>query len=97
MEMSPVNILEAQAVGLPVMASDVGGIPDVIRDGETGLLYESGNVHDAVEKLVKLIENKKLRERLGKAGREYVTSIYSPKCAGCQIREAIIRKLNKNS
>ena len=62
--------LEAMACGKPVVASNVGGIPFVVKDGETGLLFECGNAKDLAEKILILLENKKLREKMGKAGRE---------------------------
>lgn len=90
MEMSPVNILEAQAVGLPVLASNVGGIPDIITNNMTGLLFERDNVIDATEKLNMLINNKQLREKLGKTGRKYVSETYNSKEASLRIKTKII-------
>lgn len=95
MEMSPVNILEAQAAGLPILASKVGGIPDLIIDNVTGLLYESGNVNDAVQKILLLICDAKLRERLGRSAHEYVTNIYTPESAGELFKHKINLILNK--
>ena len=89
MEMSPVNILEAQAAGLPVLATNVGGIPDMVRHDETGLLYECDNVTDIAEKFSLLVNSKELRERLGKAGRKYVSETYTSKEAGRRMEEKI--------
>lgn len=63
-------LLEAMACGKPVVASNVGGIPFVVVDGKTGLVFESGNVNDLAEKVVILLKNKKLREKMGDAGKE---------------------------
>lgn len=90
MEMSPVNILEAQAVGLPVLASNIGGIPDIIMNNTTGLLFERDNVTDAAEKLNMLINDKQLREKLGKNGRKYVSETYNSKEASLRIKTKII-------
>jgi len=59
------SILDAQSVGLPVLASRVGGIPEVIEDGVSGLLAEAGNVADFAAHLSRLIDDPALREALG--------------------------------
>lgn len=92
MEMSPVNIMEAQAAGLPVVAARVGGIPDVINDGKTGLLYEVDDPQSAASLLSKLIKDKKLRETIGQAGRKYVSEEYTKVQAGERLKTVIINK-----
>ncbi len=61
---------EAQAAGVPVVAANVGGIPYNVLDNETGLLYGSGNIEQLNEKILELLSDKKLRERLGRKGKE---------------------------
>jgi glycosyltransferase involved in cell wall biosynthesis len=63
-------LLEAMACGKPIVASNVGGIPFVVEDEKTGLLFESGNVEDFAEKLITLLKDKELRDKMGEAGRE---------------------------
>lgn len=67
--------LEAQAAGCAVVATRVGGIPDIIKDGETGLLVRPDNVQAAADVLEQLLEDMQLREHLAKAAiqhaREY--------------------------
>lgn len=92
MEMSPVNLLEAQAAGLPVIAANVGGIPDLINDGETGLLFEADNVISASERIEQLINNQELRDRLGRAGRKYVSEVYTKKQAGERLKAVVFQK-----
>jgi N-acetyl-alpha-D-glucosaminyl L-malate synthase BshA len=58
--------LEAMACGVPVLASRVGGLPEVIEDGKTGLLFELGNIQEAAEKVVNMLENEKLYESIRK-------------------------------
>jgi glycosyltransferase involved in cell wall biosynthesis len=65
-----VVIVEAMACGKPVVASRVGGIPFVVEDGKSGLLFESENVEELAEKVILLLEDKELRAKMGEAGRE---------------------------
>ena len=60
----PNVILEAMAVGVPVIATRVGGIPDLVKDGETGLLVEPGSVDELTQGIKKLIEDDDLRKKL---------------------------------
>jgi len=71
-EGSPNVVLEAMAAGLPVLATRVGGTPDLVSDGQTGYLVEAGDEDALVERLRQLIRNRDLRERMAAAGREKV-------------------------
>jgi glycosyltransferase involved in cell wall biosynthesis len=62
------SILDAQSVGLPVLASRVGGIPEIIEDGVSGLLAEAGNLNDFARQLSRLIDQPALRKQLGQGG-----------------------------
>ena len=72
-----VAILEAESCGIPVIAADVGGIPEVMRNGQTGFLVKPGNSDDIAEKLAVLIQDKKLREKMGSEGRRFVEANYN--------------------
>ena len=65
----PVTILEAMACGLPVVATRVGGIPEQVVDGETGVLVEKGDRAGLAEALGAVLKDRLLRERWGAAGR----------------------------
>jgi|GEM_PF-5640833 len=67
MEMSPYNVIEAKAAGLPIIATNVGGIPDIISNNVNGILVEPKDVMSLSEAIHLLIDNKDLREKLGKA------------------------------
>jgi len=60
------TVIEANACGTPVIASNVQGLRDAVQDNETGLLYEYGNVQELAKNVVLLIEDKELRRRLTK-------------------------------
>lgn len=59
-ENSPATIVESQALGVPVVGARIGGIPEKIEDGRTGLLFESGNVEDLKKTIQTLYRNDKL-------------------------------------
>ncbi len=58
------TVIEANACGTPAIASNVEGLRDAVRDGDTGLLYEYGNVNDLAEKIVQILTDEQLRQRL---------------------------------
>lgn len=63
----PIAILEAMVARLPVVATRVGGIPEIVDDGETGLLVDSGNPEDLAGAMVRLLKNRREREMMGAA------------------------------
>lgn len=69
-------IMEALAMEKAVVATNVGGIPDLIKDGINGFLVEPNNPEMLAGKIKILIENKELRENFGKAGRKWVSENY---------------------
>ena len=73
----PRVIMEAMALGKPVVASRVGGIPDLIQDGQNGFLFEVGNSKELAEKLRILLNNKTLAVEMGKKGQELIQSKFS--------------------
>ncbi|TMK57569.1 MAG: glycosyltransferase family 4 protein [Actinobacteria bacterium] len=76
-EGTPVSVIEALAAGTPVVATRVGGVPDVVRDGEDGFLVDPGSTDDLADRLAELARDPALRERLGAAGRARVLSRYA--------------------
>lgn len=69
---------EASYSGLPVIASNVTALPEVVLDNETGLLYELGNYEDLKKKFGILVKDPVLREKLGKRGHEFVEKNFLP-------------------
>lgn len=70
-------VLEAMAMGKTIIGSRMGGIPEQIDDGETGFLFEMGNVAELAEKMDLLASDSELRERMGAAARVKLEQKYS--------------------
>jgi len=70
-------VLESMASAKPVIGSNVGGIPEYIQDGVTGLLFENENIDDLAAKMKLLLEDNELRERLGRHAYKKSHSDYS--------------------
>lgn len=72
----PMAILEAMGSGLPVVASDVGSIPEAVTDGIEGLLIKPGNVSDLAAALERLLTNPMLRERIATAAQQKARALF---------------------
>jgi glycosyltransferase involved in cell wall biosynthesis len=69
--------LEAMATGLPIVGTNVGGIPEIVQDGISGLLVPPGEPVAMAEALKTMIQNATLRHSCGQAGRERVEQDFS--------------------
>jgi len=76
-EGTPVSAIEALAAGRPVVATRVGGVPDVVQEGQDGFLVDPGATDDLADRLARLARDPALRERMGGAGRERVLPRYA--------------------
>jgi glycosyltransferase involved in cell wall biosynthesis len=76
-EGTPVSAIEALAGGRPVVATRVGGVPDVVRDGVDGFLVKPGDVDAMAERLAILAADSDLRRRMGEAGSASVRERYA--------------------
>ncbi len=72
----PTVCLEALASSVPVVASGVGGTSEVVKDGETGYLFEPGNATMCAERILRLLSDDRLRRRMGECGRRLVSEEY---------------------
>jgi glycosyltransferase involved in cell wall biosynthesis len=91
-----VAVIEASACALPVVVSDVGGLPEVVRAGETGLVVPRDDVPALQAALKRLLLDAALREALGRQGRAHVEREYAwPHCVdlmeACQARALLAR------
>jgi L-malate glycosyltransferase len=89
-------LMEAMACGCPVVASNVGGNPELVRNGETGLLFEPGDAAGLAATLQVLIEDESLRWRLVEAGASFVRSRFSIRSSAQRMGE-IYERLIKST
>jgi glycosyltransferase involved in cell wall biosynthesis len=73
----PVILLEAGAAGVPTVATSVGGIPEVLDDGQNGFLVPAGNASTLAGRIVALLENDMQRQTMGRAARDRVRRDFS--------------------
>jgi glycosyltransferase involved in cell wall biosynthesis len=88
-EGSPNVVLEALSYGLPVVATRVGGVSDIIKDGVQGLLVSSGNKEELESALERLLKDGELREKLGTAARERVQKDFSKEARFARLRAIV--------
>ena len=77
-DMLPRSLLEAQLVGTPVLATDIGGCHEAIVDHKTGYLVKQGDPGDLCDKIELLLQDKRLSANLGQAGRQHVLTKFDP-------------------
>ena len=87
MEGTPNVILEAMLARLPVVATRVGGIPDIVQDGITGYLVDSGDAGQFAFRLLELLQNPEKGQRMGSVGREYVLREHSARHIGQEFQK----------
>lgn len=81
-ELLGLSVLEAMASGTPVVCSRLGGVPEIVRDGETGFLVEPGNEEELRDRLAGLLADRTRAEQMGRAAREWVLERFTwDKCA----------------
>jgi len=76
-EACPLSILEAMSSEVPVVATNVGGIPEIVVEGKTGYLVEKGDIVDMAKKSIKILSNRKKLREMGEASRKEVLEKYS--------------------
>jgi colanic acid/amylovoran biosynthesis glycosyltransferase len=82
-EAFPVVLLEAQAMGIPVVATNVGGVKEALLDGKTGYLVNVNDIQSTKSRIYTLFENSTLVEKMGNRGRRFIEENFD------------IKKLNK--
>ncbi len=77
MDLAPLTLKEAQLMEKPVIATDVGGDKEMMRDKETGFLVREGNSDDIIQRLKQIFENPILAQQMGKEGRKFVSEEFN--------------------
>ena len=72
MDLAPLSLKEAQLMRKPVIATNVGGNPEMMIDGQTGFLVEKGNHEQLIEKIRLLLEDRGLAKKMGDEGRKFI-------------------------
>jgi len=70
-------LIDAMQKSLPIIASDVGGVSEIIKDGINGFLVKEGDIEDIKKKIILLKENKKIRSDMGKRGKKLSENMHS--------------------
>ena len=73
----PITVLEAMAASLPVVATNTGGISEILFEGKTGFLVSPGDINKMTEKLVDILKDENLRKRIGQNARDSLNSNFT--------------------
>jgi len=95
--MSPLTLQEAQLMQKPVVATNVGGIPELMRNNETGFLVKKGDHDELFKKLEILINDEKMSQKMGKAGKEFITNNFSWEIISKDFKDKVQKYLNSSS
>ncbi len=77
MDLAPLTLKEAQLMEKPVIGTNVGGVGEMMADNQTGFLVKEDNYEDLIEKLMLLINDKELAEKMGREGKKFVVKTFS--------------------
>ena len=91
--MSPLTLQEAQLMRKPVVATNVGGIPELMKDKETGFLVEKENPDEWIEKLSLLVNDEQKRISMGESGKKFVEENFSWKKIAKEFLEIVDNQL----
>jgi glycosyltransferase involved in cell wall biosynthesis len=92
----PTTVLEASLMEKPVLASRIGGVPEIIREGETGWTIDNRDNSNWIKKIQLLVEDRSLASNVGKEGRRWVSERFNWKNIGKQVEDIIEDVNDKN-
>lgn len=92
----PISVLESFSIGTPVIASRIGGLPELVEDGKSGLLFEPGNPDDLAEKISYLYENPDKALEMGEYARKCVEEKYNEENHYNRLMEIYKRAIEQN-
>ena len=90
----PMAVLDAWAYGVPCVVTPVGGLPDIVKDGENALVFPIGDIKKLAFQLERLIDDEKLREKISETSLELANTIFNVQTITLQL-DAIYTKLSK--
>jgi glycosyltransferase involved in cell wall biosynthesis len=76
------SVLEAAAAGIPIIASDIGGIPDIIEHEKSGLLVQPGQIKPLAEAIIRLYSKREIAQTYANSARERIKNLFSEKSLG---------------
>jgi glycosyltransferase involved in cell wall biosynthesis len=95
-EGNPMSVMEAMAAGLPVVSTAVGGVPELVRDGETGLLVPSEDTGALAQAIQALVDNPARRQAMGAAARQHAVASFDIRHTVRGYEQLYEALLNKN-
>jgi len=95
-EGNPMSVMEAMAAGLPVVSTAVGGVPELVRDGETGLLVPSEDTGALAQAIQALVDNPARRQAMGVAARQHAVASFDIRHTVRGYEQLYEALLNKN-
>ena len=97
MDTTPLSLKEAQLTQVPVIGTDVGGISETMKDGETGFLVREGEHKNIVEKISMLINDKELSANMGTKGRRFIQEDFSLEASAKNFLNIVKQYVNKKN
>lgn len=91
----PMGILDAWAYGIPCVVTPVGGIPDIVVDGENGLIFNVGDIELLAEKLDEIINNEALRKKIAYASMELAANTFNISSINRQLGNIYLKVTNQ--
>lgn len=91
----PMGVLDAWAYGIPCVVTPVGGIPDIVVDGENGLVFNVGNIEALAERLDKIINNEILRKKIACASMELAATTFNISSINRQLGDMYLKVMNQ--
>lgn len=94
LDMSPSSLREAQVMGKPVVATNIGGVSEIMQDGKTGFLVDEGNAEQYIEKLSVLINDGENRKIMGDTAKKFAESTFSMDYMAAELLKILEKHLN---
>jgi len=89
---SPIKVHEYKACGKPIIASDIGNLKTLVKNGINGILVDESNINEISSAIIKLLKNKKLRAKIGETNRKEVLESYNWDYVNKQILSRLVDK-----